>query len=152
METYATTVYVITEEVLRILQVQDNAQAVMTDAEVITFAILTAKFFSGHYKVARYLCKKMRLFTNLLSNSRLNRRIHKISWFCGITWWLQTKVGLLKFVFVLHPRVMSTYYGLWNLIFPMILNDMQMEGTPALIWKIFFKKKEFSYLLNEVLL
>ena len=69
METYATTVYVITEEVLRILQVQDNTQAAMSNAEVITFAILTAKFFSGHYKLARYLCIKMRLFPNLLSNN-----------------------------------------------------------------------------------
>lgn len=57
METYATMVYVIAEEVLRILQVQ-NAQPVMTGAEVIIFAILIAKFFSGNYKFARYLCKK----------------------------------------------------------------------------------------------
>ena len=52
----------------------------------------------------------------------------------------------------LSLRVMSTYDGLWNLIFHTILNDMQMEDRPALIWKIFFKMKGFSYLLNEVLL
>ncbi len=32
--------------------------------------------------MARYMCQKMRLFPKLLSNSRLNRRIHKISWSC----------------------------------------------------------------------
>jgi hypothetical protein len=83
MEMYATIVYVVSEEVLRILKVEDDPQSKMSNAEVITFAILTAKFFSGNYKMARYLCKKLRLFPNILSNSRLNRRIHRISW----TYW-----------------------------------------------------------------
>lgn len=80
---YATIVYVISEEVLRILNVEDDSQSKMTNAEVITFAILTAKFFSGNYKMARYISKKLGLFTNILSNSRLNRRIHNIAW----TYW-----------------------------------------------------------------
>lgn len=80
MEIFATIVYVISEEVLRILKVPDDPQAKMSNAEVITFAIVTAKFFSGNYKMARYLCKKLRLFPEILSSSRLNRRIHKISW------------------------------------------------------------------------
>jgi hypothetical protein len=82
METYAITVYVISEEVLSILNAQDDPQSRMSNAEVITFAIVTAKFFSGNYKIARYLCQKIRLFPELLSNSRLNRRIHNISWNC----------------------------------------------------------------------
>ena len=80
MEMYATIVYVISEEVLRILKVEDDSQSKMTHAEVITFAILTAKFFSGNYKTARYLCKKLGLFSDILSNSRINRRIHNIAW------------------------------------------------------------------------
>ncbi len=54
MEMYATIVYVITDEVLRILNVIDDPQSKMSNAEVITFAIITAKFFSGNYKMARY--------------------------------------------------------------------------------------------------
>ena len=80
METFAITIYVIAEEVLRILQVQDDPQASMSNAEVITFAIVTAKFFSGNYKLSRYLCQRLRLFPKILSNSRLNRRIHNIAW------------------------------------------------------------------------
>lgn len=80
METYAITVYVITEEVLRILKVNDDHQSIMSNAEIITFAIFTAKFFSGNYKLARYICQKIGLFKKILSQSRLNRRIHKISW------------------------------------------------------------------------
>jgi hypothetical protein len=83
MEMYATIVYVISEEVLRILELEDDSQSKMTNAEVIPFAILTAKFFSGNYKMARYLCKKLGLFPDILSNSRINRRIHNIAW----TYW-----------------------------------------------------------------
>jgi hypothetical protein len=82
METYVTTVYVIADEIIRILKIQDDPQSIMSNSEIITFAIVTAKFFRGNYKMARYMCKKMKLFPKLLSNSRLNRRIHKISWAC----------------------------------------------------------------------
>jgi Transposase DDE domain len=83
MEMYATVVYVISEEVLRILKVEDDPQSKMSNAEVITFAIVTAKFFSGNYKMARYICKKLGLFPEILSSSRLNRRVHNITW----TYW-----------------------------------------------------------------
>jgi len=82
METYATIIYVISDEVLRILNVKDDPQSKMSNAEVITFAIVTAKYFSGNHKMFRYLCKKLKLFPSILSNSRLNRRIHNIGWDC----------------------------------------------------------------------
>lgn len=82
METYATTIYVIADEILRFLNIQDDFQSYMTKAEIITFAILSAKFFYGNYKMARYMCQKLRLFPKILSNSRLNRRIHNIPWNC----------------------------------------------------------------------
>jgi hypothetical protein len=82
METYFITVYVIVEEVIRILKIKDDPQSIMSNAEVMTFAIITTKFFSGNFKMARYLCKKTNLFSNLLSNSRLNRMIHSVPWDC----------------------------------------------------------------------
>jgi len=36
-----------------ILNIQNNHQSIMSNAEVITFAIVTARFFSGNYKMAR---------------------------------------------------------------------------------------------------
>jgi hypothetical protein len=54
----------------------------MSNAEIITFAIVAAKFFAGNYKMARYMCQKSKLFPKILSNSRLNRRIHNIPWDC----------------------------------------------------------------------
>jgi hypothetical protein len=82
METYFITVYVIVEEVIRILKIKDDPQSIMSNAEVMTFAIITTKFFSGNFKMARYLFKKTNLFSNLLSNSRLNRMIHSVPWDC----------------------------------------------------------------------
>ena len=77
METFAIVVYIVSDEVLRILR---SADAQMSDAEVITFVLITAKYFKCNYKISRYFCKKLRLFSNILSNSRLNRRIRKIPW------------------------------------------------------------------------
>lgn len=82
MELFATVTYVISDEVLRILDLKDDPQSQMSNSEVITFAILTAKFFSGNCKIARYFIKKLKLFPNILSDSRLNRRIHHITWQC----------------------------------------------------------------------
>ena len=72
MEMYAITTYVIAQELLGALKIYDNYQSLMSNAEVMTFAIVTAKFFSGNFKMSRYMCKKINLFPNLLSNSRLN--------------------------------------------------------------------------------
>lgn len=102
MDTFATTVYVITEEVLRILNVQDNHQSIMSNAEIITFAIVTAKFFSGNCKMARYMCQRIHLFQKILSNSRLNRRIHNISWDCWI--------AIFRFLSVIAKQAENTCY------------------------------------------
>ena len=82
MEMFALIVYVVTDEVLRILGVEYDTQSNMSNAEVVAFAILSAKFFSGNFKVARFVCYQLKLFPNILSNSRLNRRIHNIAWNC----------------------------------------------------------------------
>ncbi|MFZ0564672.1 MAG: IS982 family transposase [Chlamydiales bacterium] len=95
MESFAATVYVITDEILKILNIQEDEQALMSNAEVMTFAILAAKYFHGNFKMARYICKKIQLFPFILSNSRLNRRIHAIQWNC----W-QATFRFLSFIFM----------------------------------------------------
>ncbi len=80
MDTFATTIYVVSDEVLRALQIKDDPQSHMSNAEVITFAVLAAKYFYCNFKRARFICENLKLFNKLLSNSRLNRRIRSISW------------------------------------------------------------------------
>ncbi len=55
MELYATVVYVVSSELLKILGVQDDPQAKMENAEVMTFAVVAAKFFHSNYVKTRYL-------------------------------------------------------------------------------------------------
>lgn len=102
MEMYATIVYVFAEEVLRILNIKDDPQSKMSHAEVITFAIVTAKFFEGNYKKSRYFCKRLGIFPNILSHSRLNRRIRNISW----TYWC----ALFRFLSFLSKNAADTCY------------------------------------------
>ena len=80
MDGYAVTVYVVCDEILRLIGISDHHQAVMSNAEVMAFAIIAAKLFSGHHRRARWICKQLGYFPKVLSNSRLNRRIHQISW------------------------------------------------------------------------
>jgi hypothetical protein len=82
METYAATVYVLSEEILKISGVVDHPQSSMTNAEIMTFAILSAKYFASNHKMTRYVCKRLHLFKIILSNSRMNCRIHQIPWNC----------------------------------------------------------------------
>ena len=64
MEIYAITTLVISKEILRLLKIKDDQQAIMSNAEVITFSILAAKYFTSNYKMARYICKKLKLQKN----------------------------------------------------------------------------------------
>lgn len=82
MELYAITVYVISSEILKMLKIDDDVQAHMSNAEVVTFTVIASRYFSSNFKMARYMCGKLHLFPNMLSNSRLNRRIHQIPWVC----------------------------------------------------------------------
>ena len=80
METFAATIYVICDEILKALHVEDDHQAQMSNAEIMTFALIAAKFFRGNHKFCRYLCKRLGFFPKILSGSRINRRLHLISW------------------------------------------------------------------------
>jgi hypothetical protein len=46
MEMFAIIAYAVSEQVLRILKAEDNLQSKISNAEAITFAIISAKFFS----------------------------------------------------------------------------------------------------------
>lgn len=103
MEMYAAIVYVIADEVLRVFKVKDDPQAKMSTAEVITFAIIAAKYFHGDYKFTRHLCKKLGFFNKILSDSRLNRRIHSIDW----TYW----EAIFRFLSLLSKSEEASHYA-----------------------------------------
>ena len=57
---------------------KDDKQCRMTSAEVLTVAIISAIFFNGNLARARFVLKCDRYIPNMLSKSRLNRRLHEI--------------------------------------------------------------------------
>ena len=50
----------------------------MSDAEVMTTALVAALFFGGHFKTAYDFLKTHHYIPNMLSKSRFNRRLHRI--------------------------------------------------------------------------
>lgn len=80
MEIFVTTAYVLCDEVLKALEFKDDPQSLMATAEVMAFALLSAKYFSGNHKFTRYISNKLGLFPNILSQSRINRRLHQKPW------------------------------------------------------------------------
>lgn len=81
MEDAMTTMFVLCDELLTALNHREDKQRRMNDAEVMTVAITAAYFFHGHFENARQFLKEHGYIKKILSESRLNRRIHAISEF-----------------------------------------------------------------------
>ncbi len=76
------TIYVVVDDILKTSGHQSDKRAQMSDAEVITIAILAARYFQNHHERALWVFHKMGYFTKGLSTSRFNRRLHKVAeWF-----------------------------------------------------------------------
>jgi len=71
-------IYCLCDDFLKAIQHHENRQVKMTDAEVMTTAIVAVSFFSGNFQLARSLLKSSRYIPNMLSKSRFNRRLHRI--------------------------------------------------------------------------
>jgi IS5 family transposase len=71
-------IYCICCDLTEALGIQDDFQCKMNSAEVMTVAIVAALFFGGNFSQARRLLKSYKYIHNMLSESRLNRRMHEI--------------------------------------------------------------------------
>jgi hypothetical protein len=78
MELEITTMFVLCDELLTAMNIREDPQVHMNNAEVMTVVLTAARFFHGHTENARtFLCEHGYIPT-MLSESRLNRRIHGI--------------------------------------------------------------------------
>jgi hypothetical protein len=57
---------------------QEDPQCQMSDAEVLTTAFTAACFFRGNLESARWMLKQHDYMPQMLSKSRLNRRLHRL--------------------------------------------------------------------------
>lgn len=78
MHLQAISIYYICDEIVNFLGVKDDSQCKMTTSEVMTFCILSALNHYGDYNRTRLVSKKLYFFKQMLSQSRMIRRIHSI--------------------------------------------------------------------------
>lgn len=70
-------IFVIVSDLLRAMGHQDDPQRRMTDAEVITTALVAMLFHHGNFELARSLLNAPHYMPGMLSRSRFNRRLHE---------------------------------------------------------------------------
>jgi len=87
------TTFVVIADVLRTLGHQDDCRARVSDAEVLTIAVVAAKYFQNHHAQAVIILGRLRYFSGRLSVSRFNRRLHRLAP------WLEAVLPLLAATF-----------------------------------------------------
>jgi hypothetical protein len=81
MDTEIVAVYCLCDDLLKAMHHVDDRQCQMSDAEVMTTAIVAALHFGGNIELARALLKQQAYMPTMLSRSRLNRRLHRVKTF-----------------------------------------------------------------------
>lgn len=71
-------IYCICSDLIASFGIQNDSQCKMNSAEVMTVAIVGALLFGGNFSQARSMLKSYNYIPNMLSESRLNRRMHEI--------------------------------------------------------------------------
>jgi hypothetical protein len=71
-------VYCLQADMLQALGHRDDGQCHLTDAEVMTIALVAALFFGGNYALTCYFLHEQGYMRRMLSPSRFNRRLHRV--------------------------------------------------------------------------
>jgi hypothetical protein len=75
--TYIVTSYVVVDDLLKVLGYTDDCRAQVSNAEILTVAIVAAKYFQNHHERALCLLQPTGYLPKL-SVSRFNRRVHAL--------------------------------------------------------------------------
>lgn len=76
---HTTELYCIIDDLLKAHGHQEDARRSLSDAEVLTTALVAAQFFGSNLEHARRFMQETGLIPQMLSRSRLNRRLHAIA-------------------------------------------------------------------------
>jgi hypothetical protein len=71
-------IFVLCDDLLKALNLKEDSQVQMNNAEVMTVALVAAYFFSGNHEAARKFLREHNYIPNMLSKSRFNRILHAI--------------------------------------------------------------------------
>ena len=73
------TIYVVIDDVMRALDHRSHPLAQVSDAEVLTVAVVAAKYFQNHHERAVQVLQGLGYLSGRLSISRFNRRVHALA-------------------------------------------------------------------------
>jgi hypothetical protein len=72
-------VYCLSADILNAIGHVEDPPQQMSDDEVITTGLVAMWFFRGNFEAARALLRMPRYMPHMLSRSRLNRRLHRLT-------------------------------------------------------------------------
>ncbi len=78
MDTQIITVYCLCDDLLRAMHHREDRQCQMSDAEVMTAALVAMLFFGGNYTAACAMLHEQGYMPRMLTKSRLSRRLQRI--------------------------------------------------------------------------
>jgi len=78
MDTQIVAVFCLVDDMLKAMRHQEDSQCKMSDAEVMTTAIIAVLYFGGNYTQARRMLASQEHIPNMLGKSRFSRRLHRI--------------------------------------------------------------------------
>jgi hypothetical protein len=79
MDSQIVAVYCLCDDLLKALYHHEDRQCQMSDAEVMTVAIVAMLYFRGNFETARGFLYNQGYMPKILSRSRYNRRLHRIA-------------------------------------------------------------------------
>lgn len=74
MDTYIVLVYCLCDDMLKWQHHRDDSQSVLSDAEIMTIAIVAALYYGGNQAMSRTMLAEQGYIKHKLSRSRLSRR------------------------------------------------------------------------------
>jgi hypothetical protein len=72
------TIYAIVDDLLKAIGHTEDIRCQMSDAEIITTALVGSIFFGGNHSQACNYMKDHKLIVKMLQKSRFNRRLHRL--------------------------------------------------------------------------
>jgi hypothetical protein len=92
MELEIIEMYCSVDDLLKSMKIKDDIQAKMTTAEVITVALVSARFFGGNIETSRLFLSEHGYIPHMLSKSRLCVRLHSVP----EEFWIRLPLSLRK--------------------------------------------------------
>jgi hypothetical protein len=78
-DTWIIAVFVMIDTILEHLEHHSDVRAQVPDAEILTVAVVAAKYFQNHHERAVCVMRQCRYLSGALSVSRFNRRLHALA-------------------------------------------------------------------------